>query len=79
MIIHVIIMIMIMMINTYWMKLRIIMEIEEDNTLQDIHNSSDDKLVEFKVIPSLETSQSMLLSIDVKFIFNFLFIGKSRR
>ena len=68
-----------MMINTYWMKLRIIMEIEEDNTLQDIHNSSDDKLVEFKVIPSLETSQSMLLSIDVKFIFNFLFIGKSRR
>ena len=39
MIIHVIIMIMIMMINTYWM----IMEIEEDNTLQDIHNSSDDK------------------------------------
>ena len=43
MIIHVIIMIMIMMTNTYWMKLRIIMEIEEDNTLQDIHNSSDDK------------------------------------
>ena len=43
MIIHVIIMIMIMMINTYWMKLRIIMEIEEDNTLQDIQNSSDDK------------------------------------
>ena len=36
-------MIMIMMTNTYWMKLCIIMEIEEDNTLQDIHNSSDDK------------------------------------
>ena len=36
-------MIMIMMTNTYWMKLRIIMEIEGDNTLQDIHNSSDDK------------------------------------
>ena len=32
-----------MMTNTYWMKLRIIMETEEDNTLQDIHNSSDDK------------------------------------
>ena len=43
MIIHVIIMIMIMMINTFWMKLHIIMEIEEDNTLQDIHTSSDDK------------------------------------
>ena len=56
------------------------MEIEEDNTLWDVHNSSDDTFqVEFKIIPSLKTSQNMLFSIDVKFIFNCLFIGKSTR
>ena len=36
--------------NNYWLRLSIIwiiMEIEEDNTLWDLHNSSDDTKAEF--------------------------------
>ena len=53
---------------------------------RDLHNSSDDTKDEFnivlyiyhsiKIISSLKTSHNMLTSVDEKFIFNCLFIGK---
>ena len=46
-----------------------------NNTLQDLHNSSDDMKVEFNVIVLLFIQsnfefKNMLTSIDVKFIFD---------
>ena len=49
-----------------------------DNTLQDLHNSSDDTKGEFimfyhsfKIIPSLKTGESMLNFINVNFILSY--------
>ena len=53
-----------------------------DNTFWDLHNFSDDLKAEFnnelfncsfKILPCLNPSLNMLTSIDVKFIFNYLF------
>ena len=51
-----------------------------DNTLRDLHNSLDDAKAEFNNPFIIHSKYFLVLAcIDVKLIFNFLFIGKFRR
>ena len=53
---------------------------EADNTLRDLHNSLDDTKAEFDNRFIIHSNKFLVLAcIDVKLIFNCLFIGKFRR
>ena len=55
---------------------------EADNTLRDLHNSSDDTKAEFNncfIVHSKSFQFRKKVKIDVTFIFNCLFIGNFRR